>query len=129
MTDTIDIEKITEKMVERQIHKNGVEGLAELAALHKNGVEGLAELAAEPLAEPLDMIMRQTNYDKDIAQKKLTEHNNDFMQVIREYMMPTNQKPVCTTKLSVNQQVYKEIRGMMDDAAKKYELEKVKQTN
>lgn len=111
MTDTIDIEKIMKTGSEGQLNKNGVEG-------------------AEPLAEPLiDMIMRQTNYDKDIAQKKLTEHNNDFMQVIREYMMPTNQKPVCTTKLSVNQQVYKEIRGMMDDAAKKYELEKVKQSN
>ena len=89
-----------------------------------NGVEG-----AEPLAEPLDMIMRQTNYDKDIAQKKLTEHNNDYMQVIREYMTPTKKKTVCTTKLSVNQQVYKEIRGMMDDAAKKYEIEKVKESN
>jgi hypothetical protein len=98
MTDTIDIEKITEKMV-------------------------------EGLPEPLEIIMRQTNYDKDTAQKKLTEHNNDSMQVIREYMKPTNQKPVCTTKLSVNQQIYKEIRGMMDDAAKRYELEKAKQSN
>jgi len=79
--------------------------------------------------EKIHMIMRQTNYDEDFAQKKLSEHNNDSMQVIREYMRPTNQKPVCTTKLSVNQQVYKEIRGMMDDAAKRYELEKVKQSN
>ncbi len=112
MSDTIDIEKIT---------KIGVEGLA---AVPKNGVEG-----AEPLAEPLAMIMRQTNYAKDIAQKKLTEHNNDYMKVIREYMTPPNKKPVCTTKLSVNQQIYKEIRGMMDDAAKKYEMEKVKESN
>ena len=117
MSDTINIEKIGVEGL-AALPKNGVEGLA---ALPKNGVEG-----AEPL---IDIIMRQTNYDKDIAQKKLTEHNNDFMQVIREYMMPTNQKPVCTTKLSVNQQVYKEIRGMMDDAAKRYELEKVKQSN
>ena len=117
MSDTINIEKIGVEGL-AALPKNGVEGLA---ALPKNGVEG-----AEPL---IDIIMRQTNYDKDIAQKKLTEHNNDFMQVIREYMTPANKKPVCTTKLSVNQQVYKEIRGMMDDAAKKYELEKVKQSN
>ena len=79
--------------------------------------------------EKIHLIMRQTNYDKDIAHKKLTEHNNDYMKVIREYMTPPNKKSVCTTKLSVNQQIYKEIRGMMDDAAKRYELEKVKQSN
>ena len=85
-----------------------------------NGVEG-----AEPLGvEPLGMIMRQTDYDKATAEKKLQEHNNDVTQVIREYMMPANKKPICHTRLSVNQQIYKEIRTMMDDAAKAYELKK-----
>ena len=77
--------------------------------------------------DTLSLIMRQTNYDKDTAQQKMLEHNNDVMKVIREYMAPATPKKVCTTKLSVNQQIYKEIRGMMDDAAKKYELEKAKQ--
>ena len=89
----------------------------------ETGVVGLAELAADNLS----LIMRQTNYDKDTAQQKMLEHNNDVMKVIREYMAPATPKKVCTTKLSVNQQIYKEIRGMMDDAAKKYELEKAKQ--
>jgi hypothetical protein len=85
-----------------------------------NGVEG-----AEPLGvEPLGMIMRQTDYDKATAEKKLQEHKNDVTQVIREYMMPANKKPICHTRLSVNQQIYKEIRTMMDDAAKAYELKK-----
>jgi hypothetical protein len=109
MSDTIDIERVETIMQQS--------GLAE----NKTGVEGLAERAAEPLIE---LIMRQTNYDKDVAEQKLKDHNNDYMQVIREYMAPVNKKPVCTTRLSVNQQIYKEIRGMMDDAAKKYEAEK-----
>ena len=104
MSDTIDIEKNAEEV--------GGQGLAE----NKTGVEG-----AEPLVE---LIMRQTNYDKDVAEQKLKDHNNDYMQVIREYMTPLNKKPACTTRLSVNQQIYKEIRGMMDDAAKRYESEK-----
>ncbi len=95
----------------------GVVGAAPLAE-HSNGVVG---------AEPLDVIMRQTDYDRATAQQKMLEHNNDVMQVIREYMAPAKPIKVCTTKLSVNQQIYKEIRGMMDDAAKRYELEKAKQ--
>jgi hypothetical protein len=73
--------------------------------------------------------MRQTDYDRTTAQQKLTEHNNDVMQVLREYMAPAKPIKVCTTKLSVNQQIYKEIRGMMDDAAKKFELERAKQSS
>lgn len=95
MSDTIDIEKNAEEI----------------------GGQG----ENPPLVE---LIMRQTNYDKDVAEQKLKDHNNDYMQVIREYMTPSNKKPVCTTRLSVNQQIYKEIRSMMDDAAKKYEAEK-----
>lgn len=78
----------------------------------------------------VELIMRQTNYDKDLAEQKLKDHNNDYMQVIREYMTPLNKIPTCTPTstptLSVNQQIYKEIRVMMDDAAKKYEIEKNK---
>jgi hypothetical protein len=84
---------------------------------NKNG----ADEQMKPLVE---MIMRQTDYDNATAQKKLTEHNNDVTQVIREYMTPVRPNKICTTKLSVNQQIYKEIRHMMDDAAKKYELKK-----
>ena len=69
----------------------------------------------------IDMIMRQTDYDASTAELKLKEHNNDIMQVIREYMGPSK-TATNVTKLSTNQQIYKEIRGMMDDAAKTYLL-------
>ena len=67
----------------------------------------------------VEMIMRQTDYDAATAQQKLKEHNNDIMQVIREYMGPSK-TAINVAKLSTNQQIYKEIRGMMDDAAKAY---------
>jgi hypothetical protein len=111
---------------------NGVEG-----AEASNGVEGAEPLdnkvtevgvvGGDTLVDTLSLIMRQTGYDRDTAQQKMVEHNNDVMQVIREYMAPAKPIKKCTTKLSVNQQIYKEIRGMMDDAAKRYELEKAKQ--
>ena len=97
------------------------------------GAEPLGVEGAEPLAEPLvELIMRQTTYDQLTAAQKLKHHKNDVMQVIREYMKPdkpthNNNNTPFAAKLSTNQQIYKEIRTMMDDAAKKYELEKSKQ--
>ena len=77
----------------------------------------------------VDMILRQTDYSLETAAQKLQEHNNDVMAVIREYMAPAA-APAATkdlkkgTTVSVNQQIYKEIRIMMDAAAKTYELKK-----
>jgi len=96
-------------------------------AEYSNGVEGVEPLGGDPLVDTLSLIMRQTDYDRTTAEQKMLEHNNDVMQVIREYMTPVKPIKICTTKLSVNQQIYKEIRGMMDDAAKRYEMEKAKQ--
>jgi len=74
--------------------------------------------------EKVDMILRQTNYDKTTAEQKLIEYNNDAVQVIRAYLNADKVSTSSTTKLSTNQQIYKEIRGMMDDAAKKYQERK-----
>ena len=70
--------------------------------------------------DAIEMIMRQTNYDETTAREKLTEHQNNVMQVIREYLKGGKTEQSTVTKLSTNQQIYKEIRGMMDDAAKTY---------
>jgi hypothetical protein len=70
--------------------------------------------------DKIEMIMRQTNYDQTTAREKLTEHQNDVMRVIREYLKGGKTEQPTVTKLSTNQQIYKEIRGMMDDAAKTY---------
>jgi len=79
--------------------------------------------------EQVDIIMRQTNYTYDVAEQKLKEYNNNVIEVIRDYMKPDN-KPttdkVVETKKSKNQQIYKEIRSMMDDASARYEKNKQK---
>ena len=77
--------------------------------------------------EKIAMIMRQTDYTQEISIQKLAEHNNDVIQVIRAYMQPLVQDHLSTPTLtlpSVNQQRYKEIRRMMDDAARTYDLKK-----
>ena len=72
--------------------------------------------------DKIEMIMRQTNYDETTAREKFAEHK-DVMKVIREYLNDGKLNQTVAAKLSTNQQIYKEIRGMMDDAAKTY-LEK-----
>ena len=69
-----------------------------------------------------DIIMRQTDYDEETADKKLEEHNKDVIAVIREYMGAS--KTVEKTPVSTNQAIYGEIRTMMDDAAASYRVKK-----
>ena len=69
-----------------------------------------------------DIIVRQTGYDEETASKKLEEHKNDVLAVIREYMGAS--KPVEKAPVSANQAIYGEIRTMMDDAAASYRVKK-----
>ena len=66
----------------------------------------------------VDIVCRQTNYDKETALSKLKEHNNDYTKVIQEYM---GFKPkVEQNSAYVSQQRYKIIRKELDAACKKY---------
>jgi hypothetical protein len=68
--------------------------------------------------EVIDLICRQTDYDTDTAAAKLREHGGDVVPVIREFMGGAKRK--VTAPPSTNQKVFHEIRGMMDDAAKRH---------
>ena len=76
-----------------------------------------------------NLVMGQTGYDAEEAVKKLREHNNDILAIVREYMGAP--KEVAESKITTNQAIYKEMRGLMDNAAtthrRKKELEEQKQ--
>jgi hypothetical protein len=66
----------------------------------------------------VEMIMRQTNYSYEEAESNLIKHNNNYLTVIRESMGSVSNKTETPEKqVSINQGIYKEIRGMMDTAA------------
>ena len=58
--------------------------------------------------ETINMIMRQTTYDREIVIKKLVEHNNDVFKLLRDFMRIPDRKDA--NKISLNQSIYKEIR-------------------
>jgi len=63
----------------------------------------------------VEMVMRQTNYSYDEADTNLVKHNNDYMKVIREAIGVAPK--ITDTVTTINQGIYKEIRGLMDTAA------------
>ena len=74
----------------------------------------------------IEIVKRQTNYDDDTIIKKLSEHNNNVLNIIREFMNPKN-KPLKINKSqpkTTNQKVYSEIRKLMDDASQSYRKRK-----
>ena len=75
----------------------------------------------------VDVVLRQTDYTEEKAIEKLKEHNNDIIAIVREYMCGSAiKKPntIDTSNKSMNQQIYGEIRNLMDDAAKTYKAKK-----
>lgn len=69
--------------------------------------------------------MRQTDYSESVADEKLELYKYDVIAVVREYMNPNKVVNEENENVeSVNQQIYGEIRGMMDTASWRYRKNK-----
>jgi len=69
--------------------------------------------------ENIDIVLRQTNYTKEIAIQKLEAHNNSAIDVIKDYMgiKPTEKKAPIK---SLNQEIYRQIRTKLDTSMSEY---------
>lgn len=97
-----------------------------LEKTNKYTKEQLEKILDDKEEQILQSVLRQTNLDADVAKKMLEENHYDGIKVIKQHFgIKDKEQP---DQVSVNQQVYREIRGFMDNAAKKYrytkELEK-----
>ena len=72
--------------------------------------------------EIIKLVLRQTDYDRETVISKLEHWNNNYLNVIKEYMNPNfNPEKKQEKKFaSSNQQVFGEIRTFMDNANKQY---------
>ena len=78
--------------------------------------------------DTIQLIMRQTNYNYDESKTQLQLHTNDITKVIRLYLKnegdkdtdveKTDRQNVDNKPLSMNQQIYKEIRDLMYEGDK-----------
>jgi Fe-S cluster assembly scaffold protein SufB len=69
--------------------------------------------------ENIDIVLRQTNYTKEIAIQKLEEHNNNTINVIKEYMGVKPAEKKAPVK-SLNQEIYRQIRLKLDTSMDEY---------
>ena len=68
----------------------------------------------------IDLIQRQTDYDKEIAIEKLKKWNGNYLNVIKEWINPDFNEKKETTSKSKNQMIFGEIRNFMDTANRQY---------
>ena len=69
--------------------------------------------------QEIDIVLRQTNYTKEIAIQKLIEHNNNTINVIKEYMGVKPAEKKAPIK-SLNQEIYRQIRFNLDTSMDEY---------
>ena len=62
--------------------------------------------------EVVRLVCSQTNYTEEEALHKLKEKNNNYLEVIKDYMNPVRKPTQYTATL--NQQIFKNIRGFLD---------------
>lgn len=68
----------------------------------------------------IDLIQRQTDYDKEMAIEKLKKWNGNYLNVIKEWINPDFNEKKETTSKSKNQMIFGEIRNFMDTANRQY---------
>ena len=66
----------------------------------------------------INIIVRQTNYTYDEADKKLEEFNNDPILVIKNYFGIKNKE--IKSGPSLNQEIYKQLREKMNSSIYEY---------
>ena len=75
----------------------------------------IEEITTNEINESLiTIILKQTNYDKETAIKKLKKWDNNHINVIKEYMNPNFQVNKDKKPKTNNQKIFSEIRNFMD---------------
>ena len=77
----------------------------------------------------VEVLMNQTTWSKDQAREKLEANGYNVQKCVRLFMglSPTAETSSVKPK-TVNQGIYSHIRGMMDDASRRYERKKAMET-
>jgi uncharacterized protein with HEPN domain len=82
-------------------------------------MEESTSVEREQLDDKVQVIMRQTDYTEEKAREKLVEFKLDEMAVIRNYF-GISEKKAPKQVTSVNQEIYKQLRGHLDGAMRDY---------
>ena len=82
-------------------------------------MDNISLVKTDQIDGKIQIIMTQTDYTQIKAREKLTEFNFDEIAVIRDYFGSTEKKEPSKIS-SLNQEIYKQLRGHLDGAMKNY---------
>ena len=88
--------------------------------LRQKIIEQKLEYINKMKVESVKMICRQTDYTEEEAREKLEKNNYNYQIVLNEYF---GIKEPPKKEQSTNQQIYGEIRNLMDTGAKRFREE------
>ena len=72
------------------------------------------------IEEKIQIVMRQTDYNAEVAREKLSNHNFDEISTIKAYLGIPEKK---TTQVkSINQEIYKQLRHKLDSNMQDYKV-------
>ena len=73
--------------------------------------------------EYIQLICRQTDLTEEESRNKLEENNYNYMIVLNEYFKIEDKGETEDENKTTNQQIYGQIRNLMDTGAKKFRME------
>jgi hypothetical protein len=68
--------------------------------------------------ELVEIVLRQTTLSRDEVIERLEKNENNYVKVIEEFMGINKNKQ--KNNLTLNQQIYKEIRSVMDNSTNNF---------
>jgi hypothetical protein len=77
----------------------------------------------------VERIMRQTDYTKEQCLEKIEQHKMNEINIIREYMGIPLEKTKQNKSVSLNQEIYRQIRYKMNSSMDEYNKKKENQEN
>ncbi len=81
--------------------------------------DNISFVETDKIDENVQMIMRQTDYNEEVAKEKLKEFNYDHIAVIKSYLGVPDKKS--TPVKSLNQEIYKQLRHRLDKNMRNYQ--------
>jgi hypothetical protein len=82
-------------------------------------MDKISLVESSKIEEKIEIVLRQTDYSKEVAREKLGQFNFDELAVIRDYF-GINEKKEQKKITSINQAIYKQLRGHLDSAMYDY---------
>jgi hypothetical protein len=94
-------------------------------AIARENLIEMYESITEPLNELIQIVCRQTELTEKEAKDRLEKEQYNYMKVLNDYfgIKDTSKNKNRLSTLSTNQQIYGEIRNLMDSGARSFRKE------